>query len=447
MSCGADRRAEGALTSRGWSDISDRDKTGLRHHCAAMQRLPRVEQSLMRFGLAQVSREPMQFHTFIQDNLDVIVDEWEAFARTLLPAASSMTDLALRNHSREILITIVKDMQSSQTEIERSAKFKQAELAAVATQSIAAAHGALRYAAGFDLTQVVSEFRAMRSSVLALWRRVESPTDRAPAIEEIARFNEAIDQALGESVQRYSSDVSASRDMFLAVLGHDLRSPLQGIENAARMLSSPTLSEAARVNVALHVRRASKTMNRLITDLLEFTRSRLGRGIPIERSACDLGQVCDEALDAVRASYPEQEFAQHMSGDLLIRVDVPRIAQVLSNLLNNAVQHGDRRTPVRLCARGEEDAIVLSITNSGNPIPAAAQQLIFEPLAQVPATTSDLTRRPKTSLGLGLFIVREIVLGHHGTINLQSSADTGTVFTIRLPRETADEEGAPGVAG
>ncbi|HEY4956434.1 MAG TPA: sensor histidine kinase [Caldimonas sp.] len=386
----------------------------------------------------------MKLHAFIEANLDAIIGQWEAFARTLLPAATTMSDLALRNHSREILMAIVKDMQTSQTEVERSIKSKQAELAPAASETIAAAHGAMRHASGFDLAQVVSEFRALRASVLALWRRSGTTGDEAPAIEEIARFNEAIDQTLGESVQRYSSDVAASRDMFLAVLGHDLRSPLQGIETASALLAMPALSDSARLLTAARVRRAAKIMSHLITDLLEYTRSRLGRGIPIERSACDLRQACEEALDAARASDPEQKFVQHVSGDLQIKADCSRLRQVLSNLLSNAVQHGDKRGPVSLSARGEEDAVVLAIANSGKPISAEALRVIFEPLVQVPTTTFELSSRPRTSLGLGLFIVREIVLGHQGTIEVQSSADTGTVFTIRLPRASPGENASDG---
>ncbi|MDQ6639031.1 MAG: HAMP domain-containing histidine kinase [Pseudomonadota bacterium] len=376
----------------------------------------------------------MKFDAFIDANLDAIVAEWTAFARTLLPAATAMSELALRNHSREILIAVAEDMRTSQSEAERSAKSRQAQLAPGASQTVAAAHGALRHAAGFEMAQVVAEFRALRSSVVLLWRHSQSTGGKMPAIEEIARFNEAIDQALGESVQRYSNDVAASRDMFLAVLGHDLRSPLQGVETASLVLAMPALSEAARLQTAIRVRRAAKMMSGLITDLLDYTRSRLGRGIPIEWSDCDLARVCEEALDAVRASNPEQEFAQHMSGDLRIAADRARLRQVLSNLLNNAVQHGDRGAPVSLSAHGEEESVVLAIANAGKPIAADDLRLIFEPLVQVPSTSSDLSMRPKTSLGLGLFIVREIVLGHHGTIDVQSAAHTGTVFTIRLPR-------------
>ena len=101
--------------------------------------------------------------------------------------------------------------------------------------------------------------------------------------------------------------------------------------------------------------------------------------------------------------------------------------------MNNAVQHGDRHAAVSLLAQGEEDGLVLKVCNAGRPIPAHALHAIFEPLIQAPST-SDPDGRSKTSLGLGLFIVREIVLGHGGTITVTSAADTGTIFTIRLPR-------------
>jgi signal transduction histidine kinase len=394
----------------------------------------------------------MKLHAFIEANLDAIVGQWEAFARTLLPAAKTTSDVALGNHGREILMAIVADMRTSQRGLERAAGSHRAERARAATGTVATTHGAMRHgamrhAAGFELAQVVSEFSALRSGVLMLWHRFEASSGETSTIEEIACFNEAIDQALGESVQRYSRDVAASRDMFLAMLGHDLRSPLQGIETASALLAMPALSETARLQTAVRVKRASKIMSNLVTDLLEYTRSRLGRGIPIERSACDLRQACEEALDAARAIDPEQTFVAHVSGDLFIDADCARLRQVLSNLLNNAIQHGDKHAPVSLSARGEEEAIVLAIANAGKPIPPEALATIFEPLVQVPATTSDLTRRPKTSIGLGLFIVREIVLAHHGTIDVQSSAEAGTVFTIRLPRASSVEDDARGSQG
>jgi signal transduction histidine kinase len=388
----------------------------------------------------------MRFSAFIESELDEIVAEWGTFAKTMLPSAKTMSELALRNHGRDILLAIAKDMETSQSEDQRSAKSKGAEPVLGAPETAAATHGVLRQLAGFDLLQLVGEFRAMRASVLALWRRRQGDDQGAKAIEEIARFNEGIDQALAESVERYSAGVEASRDMFLAVLGHDLRGPLSGINMSNKMLAMPGLSEEARQKAGLRIGRASQAMNHLITDLLEFTRTRLGSGIPIERSACDVGKVCEEALDAVRASHPEREFVQQFSGRLDARADSPRLNQALSNLLSNAVQHGDRNSPIFLSANGDDRCVVLKISNSGKPIAASALQIIFEPLVQAPNETEEPHERSKTSLGLGLFIVREIVLGHGGEVTVQSSAETGTVFTITLPRGT-ERAGPPATAG
>ena len=120
-----------------------------------------------------------------------------------------------------------------------------------------------------------------------------------------------------------------------------------------------------------------------------------------------------------------------------LHADAPRLQQALSNLLSNAVQHGDRSVPVTLSACGEADAVVLSVSNLGEPIPPDALQAIFEPLVQAPSASAQAHERSKTSLGLGLFIVREIVLGHGGTVAVESSAGAGTVFTVRLPRTPA----------
>lgn len=378
----------------------------------------------------------MKFSAFIKDNLDAIVADWEAFARSL-PAGRAMSALALRDHSREILLAIAGDMEIRQSDQERAEQAQDIVPTEASTASAAAEHGALRQMAGFDLVQLFAEFRAMRASVMAFWQRTEGAEPGSSSIEEIARFNEGMDKALAESVQRYSSEVAASRDMFLAVLGHDLRGPLSGIDMSAMLLAKAGLADSARQQAAARIKRASRDMNRLITDLLEYTRTRLGAGIPIDRSVCDLGPVCEASLEDIRAGNPEQQFVQRMSGDLILQADAARMQQALSNLLSNAVQHGNRRSPVSLTADGEVDAIVVKVCNSGDPIPPDALQAIFEPLVQTPNASSEAHERSRTSLGLGLFIVREIVLAHGGSITVESSVALGTVFTIRLPRAPA----------
>mgnify|MGYP000210729665 CR=1 FL=1 len=382
----------------------------------------------------------MSLSAFISNNLDAIVDEWESFAKTLLPVSGTMSSLALRDHCREILMAAVTDMQTRETESQRATKSQGNAPQGAGADTAATAHGALRHLSGFDLVQLVAEFRALRASVLALWKRREAASvaaevlSGASEIEQITRFNEAIDQALAESVDSYSSAVTTSRDMFLAVLGHDLRTPLQAISMTGRLLLKPELSDTARREAAMRIQRCSTTMGLLISDLLEFMRTRLGSGIPLERTVCDLGPVCTTALETIRAGNPQQNFEEQVSGDLVISADAPRLHQALLNLLSNAVQHGDPGRAISLIAKGADDGIEVRVTNFGRAIPESALQTIFEPLVRAPSPEANLHQQSKTSLGLGLFIVREIVAGHGGTVTVQSSVDAGTTFTIHLPR-------------
>ena len=378
----------------------------------------------------------MSFSIFIKDNVDALIADWEAFARTL-PAARTMSTLALRDHCREILLAVAADMALPLSDRQRVAQSEAIVATPASTQTAAAEHGALRQTAGFDMVQLFAEFRALRASVMLFWQGSSEQASGAEAVEDVIRFNEGMDKALAESVHRYSSELEASRDMFLAVLGHDLRGPLSSINMSVMLLAKPGLAEASRHQAAARIKRASVEMTRLITDLLEYTRTRLGAGMPISRAACDLGPVCEEALESIRAGWPEQLFAEQLSGDLNLQADAARLQQALSNLLSNAVQHGDRSAPVTLSACGEPDAVVLKVSNAGEPIPPDALPAIFEPLVQAPNASAQAQERSNTSLGLGLFIVREIVLGHGGTVTVESSAAAGTVFTIRLPRTAA----------
>ena len=375
----------------------------------------------------------MQLSQFIRHQIDAIVADWEAFAASL-PSGQSMTRLALRDHSREILLTIAAEMERPKSDAARAERAQDISATPQSTRTPAAEHGALRQLAGFDLVQLFAEFRALRASVLALWQRSGQGGATEASLDEVLRFNEGLDQALAESVQRYSSEMAASRDMFLAVLGHDLRGPLSGIGMSTLLLAKPGLSEAARQQAAARIKRACAEMGGLITDLLEYTRTRLGAGMPMELADTDLGKVCEDAVEAIRTGHPELQFVQTLSGDLSLQADAPRLRQALSNLLANAVQHGDSRAPITLCATGEADAVLLQVGNAGEPIAADLLPAIFEPLVRAPNLSAQSMDRSKTSLGLGLFIVREIVLGHGGMIDAQSSLEGGTVFTVRLPR-------------
>ena len=262
----------------------------------------------------------------------------------------------------------------------------------------------------------------------------EETAGRALSVTETTQFSEALDQALAESIDRHLKDRAQVRDLFLAMLGHDLRAPLSGIQMAAHVLEPPALEDTGRLQAAVRIRRALQQMDHLITDLIDFTRSRLGAGLPIAKSHCDLASLANDALDAVRSSFPERAFQGDLSGDLSIHADASRMSQLLSNLLYNAVQHGDPESAISLRAVGEADGVTLQVHNMGAPIPEEAFPLLFEPIVQATKATSGRGTRSSTSMGLGLYIVKEITRGHGGTIDVESSTEAGTTFTLHLPR-------------
>jgi len=379
----------------------------------------------------------MRLSQLITENLEAILVEWEAFARSLNAGGQPMTSLALRDHASQMLLAIAADIESEQSDLEQAYKSKGFVPIAEATRTAAMTHGALRYLSGFDLRQLAAEFRALRASVLRLWlkRGVKDDT----AYYQMTRFNESIDQALAESISNYSNEVARSRDTFLAILGHDLRSPLSAIANSSLYLSSPgLLPSGAPLEAVRRISRGALRMSAMIRDLLEYTRTRLGRAIPISLEAVSMEAICRVAYDEVRAAHPERIFHLQTSGNLEGRFDSARLQQVLSNLLNNAVQHGARSQPIVLSAHGEQDKITVQVKNYGRPIPADQLQVIFNPLVQIPSALVDEDSTPSSSLGLGLYIAREIVAMHGGTIVAESSDEGGTVFSARLPRHPAE---------
>jgi signal transduction histidine kinase len=377
----------------------------------------------------------MKLAQFITENLEEILVEWEAFAASLLAPGQKMTALALRDHATQILRAIAADIQTNQSDLEQAYKSKGFARIAEAVQTAAMTHGALRYLAGFDLRQLTAEFRALRASVLRLW--LKRGGDGGTAFYEMTRFNEALDQALAESIANYSEELARSRDTFLAILGHDLRSPLAAIANTGHYLCSAGMPEGATLDAAHRIKRSAATMGSMIKDLLEYTRTRLGHPIPVSPRAGSMEQICRRAIEEIRAAHPGRTFRLETAGALEGRFDAERLQQVLSNLLNNAVQHGAHGQPITLSAQGEGDEITVQVKNLGRAIPADQLQVIFNPLVRLPAAPAAAAGDPSANLGLGLYIAREIVGMHGGTIDAESD-DDGTVFSAHLPRTPAE---------
>lgn len=382
----------------------------------------------------------MRLAEFIVENMEPILAEWEAFARSLPPGAK-MTLLALRDDAESILRATARDMQNGQSLPQQASKSMGHGGAGGAESdgldNASELHGVGRVGSGFHITDVVAEYRALRASVLRLWR-ASLPSPNLNDIDDVTRFNESMDQSLAKAVSSYSKRVDKSRQMFLAILSHDLRNPLNCIRMAAQLVprDDPDSVEALSM-----IETNTEAITRLVTDLIDFTLSGLGRTMPLHRGPVNLKELCREVVDAYRTTHPGRTLRFHCDGDITGVWDAGRLRQVVSNLMGNAIQHGSPETPVELSAALEPSAVegsegssvVLRVHNQGDPIPPDLLPTIFDPLVRY-ATRESAARRIPGSIGLGLHIVREIVVAKGGTVEVASTAREGTTFTVRIPR-------------
>ncbi|WP_141732369.1 sensor histidine kinase [Oligoflexus tunisiensis] len=367
----------------------------------------------------------MKLAQFIKVNHTDIIDSWVNFASSMQPWADGLNHKELQDHVKQLLIEIAEDMETSQSKSEQSEKSKGNEPSGKLGEA-GKSHASARLETGIDLVQLASEFRALRASVLSKW---EEAKGTEPG--EVTRFNEAIDEALANSISRYSETVNSTRDQFLAILSHDLRNPIGAISMAATLLRDPQITD--REEIVDIIINSSKRMNRMVNDLLDLARTRLGSGIPITPKPMDLGALCQEIIQELQASNPEHHLVFESAGDLHGEWDSDRLAQVITNLATNALRYGSNIRPVSIAAQDQNQDVVLEVHNDGSPIPENAQKCIFEPMTRLQSEDRDREKN-KDGLGLGLFITSEIVRSHGGEISVASTEEEGTTFKVKLPR-------------
>lgn len=372
----------------------------------------------------------MRLADFIEENASKILAGAEAFAETQAPAGVKLSVKELRNHLPQILKAVVLDLRSAQSAAEQHAKSEGRAPEDTGPESAASYHGRTRAVAGFGLNQMVAEYRALRASVLRLW--AEHKTFSAESIDDVIRFNEAIDQAVAESLAEYAAEVESWRQIFLGALGHDLRGPLTAI-----VLTADTLAEKTRgTTYARYVERIAsggERMTELLNDLLAYSKSKLGAGMVIHREACDLGQVLGAEVELLRAALPQASVRFDVDGSTHGHFDASRLREALHNLVTNAAKYGEPGTDLRVGVSGEADRVLITVANAGAPLSDDALHAMFDPLRRGAKTAST---GEHVSLGLGLFIVREIASAHGGSANA-ASADGMTTFAIALPRTLA----------
>ena len=222
-------------------------------------------------------------------------------------------------------------------------------------------------------------------------------------------------------------DEGVLREQFLAVVGHDLRSPLQAAGMAAGALADMALPPRA-ARLAKVITASAKRMTDLIDDIMDFARARLASGIPVAQlDQSDLAAMVGRVVAEVSAAHPTATIVSDLDIPRALRFDPVRLQQLLANLLNNAMTHGDTRRAIRVDGRVEDNAVVLEVTNFGTPIDPATQGMLFQPFYRPESAT------PRPGLGLGLYIASEIARAHGGTLTVCSGTDEGTCFTLRMP--------------
>ncbi|MDB5842612.1 MAG: two-component sensor histidine kinase [Herminiimonas sp.] len=374
----------------------------------------------------------MKLSTFITTRIEQIIDEWESFARTFGPVADAMTTLALKDHAKGILQAIAFDIGTSQNSTEQLEKSQDLTPGDDTTDSAASLHGTLRQASDFSLLQLSAEYRALRATVLRLWLP-EVGTMSSTTVYEMIRFNEAIDQALAESIVTYSAKADQTRELFLAILGHDLRAPLATLSLAGDLLKMESGGREKLGQIGERVRRSSRMMAIMVDDLIGYTRTHLGSGMPVAPEQVDVDEVCQASIEDANATYPSTNFSFSSTGNMTGYFDRVRLHQLFTNLLVNAAQYGQKHRTVTMTTTSSEEYLVVQVQNFGVPIAESDLASVFKPLVQL-TIEDEMDTRPKTSLGLGLFVAKEIAAAHGGKICVSSNEENGTVFTVTLPR-------------
>lgn len=241
------------------------------------------------------------------------------------------------------------------------------------------------------------------------------------------RMTAVWDISARKAAEEAAARADTFREQLLGVVGHDLRSPLYAIQlSVGAMQRGGGLNETQSRQVS-HVATAAKRMERMIHELLDFTRARLAGGLPVRPTPLSLDKLLERTVEEFQVSHPTRLIVSKVEGDVRGSWDESRLGQLLDNLVGNAVQHSPEDSPVDVKLVGAVEGLTLSVHNEGPPVPLEERATLFEPFKRGKRATGD-------GLGLGLYIARQIVVAHGGRISVESGTGMGTRFIVWLPR-------------
>ncbi|MFP2930671.1 ATP-binding protein, partial [Pyxidicoccus sp. 3LG] len=284
-----------------------------------------------------------------------------------------------------------------------------------------------------------SEYRFLRSD--GTWAHVldRGVLARDAAGRPVRMIGSMMDMTERHRALERLSEEARFRERFIGILGHDLRNPLNAITLSARAMRRRSALSSSQQQLAQRIETSAARMGTMIADILDLTRARLSGGIPLNLAPVSLAPVCKQVVEELTAAWPDRYIAFDVDGRADGVWDADRLAQVLSNLVGNALEHGAADAPVMLRCSEHDAWQVLEVHNPGAPIPAPQLATLFDPFRQAGRAREKARRRG--GLGLGLFIVREIVQAHGGAVHVSSSELDGTTFTVTLPRDSRQARG------
>ena len=372
----------------------------------------------------------MKLAHYIKNHKEDITDEWVEFAQENINCVSRLQLEEVRDHIKQMLERIVESMETSETEAQQEIKSKGNKQMSSGESKAANQHGEQRADKGFDAMELSSEFRALRASVLRLWEANNKVKKQETDFEDMVRFNEAVDELWLISLERFQFKVDERKNWVMGIVGHDLRNPLAAISGVQSILKlSKNLSEKEK-SLLGRAGSSVKRMTELIDNLLELTNLRLGSGMNINKAPVDLSKQSEKIVQEVELGYPEAELILQSPGPVQGEWDVIRLDQLMTNLITNALRHGKPGGPVTINISAEGNEAFFQVHNEGPPVPEKIKDMISK--GMITKTNEDHGK--KESYGLGLYIVKQIVDGHKGQIELESNKESGTTFRITLPR-------------
>lgn len=359
---------------------------------------------------------PSSISAHLRDRKAEIATVWDSLIRVEVPELATLGRHELLDHLPEFLDGLA-DWVDGDTKAAR-AKFA----------TLSEGHAVQRFQRDIDLATLTREYALLRSTII---RDLMSIPSSQLMLEQLARVNEGLDEAIHGAVRRYAHLRDQIRDRFIGILAHDLRNPLNGIAMASVHL--PTASKEDLEKLAETMRRSAIRMSRMIADVIDMVRGQLGGSLPVIPAPANLGEIARDAISELQLAHPNRSISLRLQGDLHARVDHDRVVQLISNLVGNAIQHGEDPITVTVSEAPDKRSLVLAVHNRGPAIPTEKLSKLFDPLRLEDTDT-------RAGLGLGLYIVRQIALAHSARCDVTSNAEDGTTFTVTWPRSLLETQ-------